>query len=567
MNVELIEKLNNTTDFWATWKVKMGKKKSIPHCVDGITDGDAIAAAFAKYFSESCTVNSLEQADKIRSELLNLRADYIVNDNLSEYLVSEFSVQTAIENLKKGKAPGADSLSGEHLKNAHPILHDVLNKLFNCMILIEYVPDAFGISILVPIPKAGKSQNSVGGYRGISLTPVISKVFEQCLMAKFHSFLKTSDRQFGFKSGTGCATAVYSVRKTIDYFTKKGSTVIVCSLDMEKAFDKMNRDALFIKMLKKRIPLTLINIYEGWMNKSASQVRWGNFSSNSFAVRSGTRQGGIFSPVLFSIFIDDILSKLESSDCGCYINNVCLNSMMYADDLLLLAISVQDMLKLLEVCREELMLIDMKLNVDKSSAIRVGGGWNRPIPPLTFGDKKIPWKAEITYLGMTILAASHFTLCLHRAKIKYFQCLNSILGKIGDMHAVGLILSLIASNCTPVLVYGIEACILSKAQLQSISYAYNAVFVKLFKSFDVKTIRACQFYTNFLSAEHSIGAARLKFLSSLRTGTDSPAGFLCRAVGEEEVIQLATKYGVRLPATNRRIMRQVWEVFENEQNI
>ncbi len=167
---------------------------------------------------------------------------------------------------------------------------------------------------------------------------------------------------------------------------------------------------------------------------------------------------------------------------------------------------------------------------------------------------------------MTILAASRFTICLHRAKIKYFQCLNTILGKIGDVHVVGLILSLIASNCTPVLVYGVEACLLSKAQLLSISYAYNAVFVKLFKSFDVKTIRACQFYTNFLSAEHSIGAARLKFLSSLSTGTDSPAGFLCKAVGAEEVTQLTTKYGVRLPATNRRIMRQVWEVFENEQN-
>src|SRR6266568_7374964 len=146
-----------------------------------------------------------------------------------------------------------------------------------------------------------------------------------------------------------------------------------------------------------------------------------------------------------------------------------------------------------------------------------GGGGIAPSPPLTFGDKNIPWETEIKYLGMAILAASRFTICLHRAKIKYFQCLNTILGKIGDVHVVGLILSLIASNCTPVLVYGVEACLLSKAQLLSISYAYNAVFVKLFKSFDVKTIRACQFYTNFLSSEHSIGAARLKFLSSLST--------------------------------------------------
>src|SRR6266496_6532931 len=251
--------------------------------------------------------------------------------------------------------------------------------------------NAFGISTLVPIPKAGKSLNAVDGYRGISLNPVISKIFEQCLMVKFHPFLKTSDRQFGFKSGTGCTSAVYTVRKTIDYFTKKGATVTVCSLDMEKAFDKMNRDALFIKMIKKRVPLTLINLFEGWLEKSSSKVRWGNSYSEPFGVRAGTRQGGVFSPVLFSIFIDDVLCKLEESNCGCFIRNVCFNSLLYADDLILLSISVYDMLKMLEVCREELAWADMRLNIDKSSTIRVGGRWNTPIAPLIIGDKKVPW--------------------------------------------------------------------------------------------------------------------------------------------------------------------------------
>jgi len=159
----------------------------------------------------------------------------------------------------------------------------------------------------------------------------------------------------------------------------------MCSLDMEKAFDKMNRDALFIKMIQRGVPLTLIKILDGWFEKSCSSVRWGGGSSDFFPIRSGTRQGGVFSPILFSVFIDDVLSKLEELNCGCFIKNMCLNSFMYADDLILLSISVRDMLNMLEVCKEELSWLDMRLNISKSSAIRIGERWDTPLSPLVVG--------------------------------------------------------------------------------------------------------------------------------------------------------------------------------------
>ena len=287
--------------------------------------------------------------------------------------------------LKGGKSPGADSLSGEHIKHAHPILASLLTKLFNSFILLEVVPDAFGISTLVPVPKAGKSLATVEGYRGISLTPVISKVFEKCLMFIFSPYLKTSERQFGFKKGTGCTSAIFSVRKTVDFFVSRKSTVILCSLDMEKAFDRMNRSALFLKMMKRRCPLSLINLLDEWFEKSVSSVRWGDCLSTNFVMRSGTRQGGVLSPLLFSLFIDDILVQLEELNCGCHINNICVNSFCYADDLILIALSLKDMSLMLELCKRELDSLDMSLNVNKSSAMRIGERWEKPLPPLWWG--------------------------------------------------------------------------------------------------------------------------------------------------------------------------------------
>jgi hypothetical protein len=62
-------------------------------------------------------------------------------------------------------------------------------------------------------------------------------------------------------------------------------------------------------------------------------VRWGNSNSNYYKMSQGIRQGGILSPALFAVCVDDTLVKLENSRRGCFINGSCLNSIMYADDL------------------------------------------------------------------------------------------------------------------------------------------------------------------------------------------------------------------------------------------
>ncbi len=333
---------------------------------------------------------------------------------------------------------------------------------------------------------------------------------------------------------------------------------------MEKAFDKMNRDALFIKMMNKGIPLTLINLLEGWFNKSFSRVRWGSGLSAQFAMRSGTRQGGVLSPILFSVFIDDVLHKLEDLNCGCIINNICLNSFLYADDLILLAISLYDMSRLLDVCREELDYLDMRLNVKKSSAIRIGSRWDSPTSPLQVGGQNIPWVQEIRYLGIVVVAAKTFQVCSHNAKIRYFQSLNSILGRIGDMEATALILSLTATNCLPILMYALEACHLSRAQIDSLTYAYNAVFVKIFKTFDREVIRNCQFYSGILPATLAYDLGRVRFLANLRERDDSPAGFLWRVVGSSELSDLCGKYGIVLPLSPPAIKKKFWEFFQQD---
>ena len=104
--------------------------------------------------------------------------------------------------MKSGKAAGLDELSCEHIKFSHPIVVSILSKLLNLFIKIGYIPVSFGASYTVPIQKcdAQTRRLSVDDFRGISISPVISKLFEMAILDRYSDYFITSDHQFGFKN-------------------------------------------------------------------------------------------------------------------------------------------------------------------------------------------------------------------------------------------------------------------------------------------------------------------------------------------------------------------------------
>jgi hypothetical protein len=86
------------------------------------------------------------------------------------------------------------------------------------MLRTGLVPDSFGIGKTTPIPKFKGCKRTVSAddFRGITICPILSKVFEHCIK-KFVN-IPTSSRQFGFKKQVGCANALHSLRKVINYF-------------------------------------------------------------------------------------------------------------------------------------------------------------------------------------------------------------------------------------------------------------------------------------------------------------------------------------------------------------
>jgi len=84
----------------------------------------------------------------------------------------------------------------------------------------------------------------------------------------YSEYFGTSDYQFGFKKRTSCSHVVYSVRNVIDHYVSHCSTVNVCTLDLSKAFNRMNHCVLFTKLIERNLPFNLLHIIEKWFTMS-----------------------------------------------------------------------------------------------------------------------------------------------------------------------------------------------------------------------------------------------------------------------------------------------------------
>ena len=135
-----------------------------------------------------------------------------------------------------GKASGLDGISAEHLKYAHPSIVFYLKQLFNLILIYGHVPDAFGQGVVVPLLKDRLGDTTdLNNYRAITVSCVISKVFELCITNKFKNLLCSHLLQFGFKKSSGCQNAIFTMQQCINYFTQRGSTVFISALDASKA--------------------------------------------------------------------------------------------------------------------------------------------------------------------------------------------------------------------------------------------------------------------------------------------------------------------------------------------
>ena len=104
----------------------------------------------------------------------------------------------------------------------------------------------FGRGIVVTLLKDKTGDiHSANNYRPITLVQIISKLFEEVILQCYGNCFVVDDLQFGFKKGLSCNNAIFTLRTTIEHFTRRGSSIYAAALDISKTVDTVQHYKLF----------------------------------------------------------------------------------------------------------------------------------------------------------------------------------------------------------------------------------------------------------------------------------------------------------------------------------
>ena len=476
---------NETNSFWNSWRTLYNKNKSpFAPMVDGQTTKEGIANAFKQSFQANAEPNNKSKVDDLNERFKTRYQEYKESHSLScnctNYNITMENVMDAIWTLKSGKCADEDGLTAEHFHNAPFSVLQRLMQIFNQMLRHSFVPKNFRFGFMIPIIKDNNvSHSDVSNYRGITISPIISKIFEHVLKNVYSEFFFTSSHQFGFKKKNSTSHSLYCLRETIDYYVNNGSSVYCSFLDASKAFDRLVHAGLFLKLMERKIPLQLLNILITWHDGLFCRVKWDDYLSDWFPILAGVRQGGVLSPDLYSIYVDDLIRILQSSGVGCYYMSVFAAAFFYADDMVILAPSLKGLEKLLVICNDYCAAWDIRLNSKKTKNMYFGKG-SAPSYLLKLDNDEIPWVNRWKYLGVMLKSGPSFACCVKDTLCKFYRALNAIL-RIEGRSDNKVMLRLLEAHCIPILSFGIEILHVRERDIRrKMRVAYNSVYRKIY---------------------------------------------------------------------------------------
>lgn len=386
----------------------------------------------------------------------------IMFDELNLNFTHEEILQS-IKQLKLNKSAGPDKLLNEFLIYGKHVLTPILCNLFNKIFESGYFPEDWSEGHIIPLHKKGSLIN-VENYRGITLLSVLGKLFSRVLnnrlrdwTEKYHILIEA---QAGFRPGMSTVDNIYVLHGLITHIVNQGKKLYCAFVDFTKAFDYVVRENLWFKMIKYGLRGRILNIIMSMYSAVKSRLKVDNKLGNEFYCSLGVRQGECLSPLLFSLFLNDIEEQfIQHGMEGLDTDIIKIFMLLYADDIVIFANSAEKLQESLNILSDYCRRWKLCINVTKTKIMvfRKGGLLNRDLA-FYYENNQLEIVKSFRYLGIVFTVGGSFTEAQNtlsgQAQKAIFK-LNKYLYKftfISPKHKLELFDKLIL----PILNYGSE---------------------------------------------------------------------------------------------------------------
>ena len=290
----------------------------------------------------------------------------------------------AIRKLKPGKAPGVDGILTTILKMAanatgnaelseyNPVV-DALELIFNFTLENEVWPERWSQGVVCPIFKNDGSRLNPGNYRPITLLSVVGKLFGSVIEKRLSDWSESSgviaDEQGGFRKNRGTTDLIFLLREIILSRKAAGLPTLATFIDAKKAYDSVWQEGNFVRLFDLGVQGKLWRQLQAMYKNRTSKVRLPFGETDWFKISKGVAQGAVESPWLYNCFINSISAELKAKGLGIRIAGILTPLLMYADDIVLLASSVDELRRMNQVISDFAFKNRYRFNAKKSAVM------------------------------------------------------------------------------------------------------------------------------------------------------------------------------------------------------
>jgi hypothetical protein len=398
-------------------------------------------------------------------------------ETLTDSPITMTELQSAIRSLPAGKATGPDNIPNEFIKHGGDTLHGLLLTLFNSILSTQKIPEAWKRTYLKLLHKGkGKPKNKLDSYRPIALISNLGKTFTKIIKTRLADLFdyKLTELQNGFRKDRRTTDHLFTLAQTILHHQQTKKPLYLAFIDIEKAYDKVDREILYSKLTELGLGQKDVQLFKDFYTNNKTKVKLQNWETEWIDADVGIKQGCNISPYLFLIYLLDLTEQLLTSNLGVKIGESTVPALFYADDIILLANDPQTLQDQLHILTRYGSDNNIKYSTSKCQIMAYN---TDDKPALYLSDSLLDYTDDYTYLGVTFttdknIFKSHIQTTIKKSK-RLEGLVRSIAHRSCNKPWVGR--HLWKAVAVPALTYSNEVILYNKSDNIALDRAQNAV--------------------------------------------------------------------------------------------